>query len=247
MARASQLASQKAPSVTNAVTQTNPIRILIADDHTVVRRGLRALLFTEPGLEVIGEAADGAEAVVQAHTLQPHVILLDMQMPRLDGLGVIKEITKYQSDVRILVLTSFSEEDKLFPAIKAGALGYLLKDCSADELIEAIRAVARGEAALHPTVARKVLQELRQPTSFAPAALAEEQPAGTVLTERELEVLRLVAEGLSNQDIADRLIVSERTVRTHVSAILGKLQLANRTQAALYALREGFTTLTSLD
>jgi NarL family two-component system response regulator LiaR len=216
---------------------TETIRILIADDHAIVREGLRALFATEPGLELVGEAADGLEAADKARALKPDVILLDMMMPRLDGLGAIAEIRRHDPQARILVLTSFAEDDKVFPAIKAGALGYLLKDSSPHELLQAIQNVWRGEASLHPAIARKLIRELNQPPSLPPTA--------DPLSQRELEVLRLVAQGLSNDDIAERLVVSERTVRTHVSNILGKLHLANRTQAALYALREGLAKLDS--
>jgi len=215
---------------------TETIRILIADDHAIVREGLRALIDTERGMELVGEAADGVEAVLRAHSLQPDVILLDLVMPRKDGIEAIGEIKQENPEARILVLTSFAEDDKVFPAIKAGALGYLLKDSSPQELLQAIRDVYRGESSLHPTIARKVIGELNRPPENLP-------PTEEPLTEREVEVLSLVARGLSNQEIADRLVVSERTVRTHVSNILGKLHLANRTQAALYAVREGLADL----
>lgn len=211
------------------------IRLLIADDHAIVREGLRALIATEPGLELVAEAGDGVEAVSKAHALKPDVILLDMMMPRKDGLGAIEEIMKDQPNARILVLTSFAEDDKVFPAIKAGALGYLLKDSSPQELLQAIRNVHQGDASLHPTIARKLMRELKQPPSLPPTT--------NPLTEREVDVLRLVAQGLSNDDIAEKLVVSERTVRTHVSHILDKLHLANRTQMALYAVREGIARL----
>lgn len=211
------------------------IRVLIADDHAVVREGLHALIGTEPGMAVVGEASDGVEAVDQARALAPDVILMDLMMPRLDGIGAIEVIKGERPDARILVLTSFAEDEKVFGAIKAGALGYLLKEAAPPELLQAIRDVAAGEAALHPAIARKVIRELARPPDLPPT----EEP----LTDREVEVLALVAKGLSNQEIADTLIISERTVRTHVSNILDKLQLANRTQAALYALREGIATL----
>ena len=211
------------------------IRILIADDHAIVREGLRALIATEPGLELVDEAADGVEAVDKVRALRPDVILLDMMMPRKDGLGAIQEIIADSPDARILVLTSFAEDEKVFPAIKAGALGYLLKDSSPQELLQAIRNVHRGEASLHPTIARKLMRELNQPPSLP--------PTNDPLTEREVEVLKHVAQGLSNDEIAERLVVSERTVRTHVSHILDKLHLANRTQMALYAVREGIAKL----
>jgi NarL family two-component system response regulator LiaR len=209
--------------------------VLFADDHGVVREGLRALITSAPGLELAGEARDGAEAVELARSTRPDVILLDMMMPRLDGLGAIKAIKEQDPEARIMVLTSFGDDDKVFPAIKAGALGYLLKDSSPAQLLRAIEEVSRGESSLHPTIARKLIQELKQPQELP----LSDDP----LSEREVEVLQLVAEGHSNQEIADKLFVSERTVRNHVSAILGKLHLANRTQAALYALRKGIAKL----
>jgi NarL family two-component system response regulator LiaR len=211
------------------------IRVLLADDHAVVREGLRALIASEPGMEVAGEAADGVEAVLKARSLQPDVILLDLVMPRKNGIEAITEIKQENPGARIMVLTSFAEDDKVFPAIKAGALGYLLKDCSPQELLQAIRETSQGESSLHPSIARKVIQELNRPSNLPPS----EEP----LTEREVEVLRLVGHGMPNQEIADRLTISERTVRAHVSSILTKLHLANRTQAALYAIREGLADL----
>lgn len=207
------------------------IRILIADDHAVVRKGLATLINTEPGMELVGEAEDGLEAVFKVRSLQPDVILLDLVMPRQDGLEAIRQIKAENPVARILVLTSFADDDKVFPAIKAGALGYLLKDASPEQLLQAIRDVYHGESSLHPTIARKLIRELNQPSDLPPS----EDP----LTGRELEVLKLVAQGLTNQEIAERLVVTERTVTTHVSNLLAKLHLANRTQAALYAIREG--------
>jgi len=214
---------------------TDTIRVLVADDHAIVRAGLRALIATEPGLEVVGEAADGAEAVRLARSLDPDVVLVDLVMPQHDGLWAIRELALEAPRARILVLTSFAENDQVFSAIKAGALGYLLKDSSPRDLLQAIRDVHAGEASLHPAIARKLIREIHRPSELPPSA----EP----LTEREVEVIGLVAQGLTNREIADRLTISERTVRTHVSNILDKLHLANRTQAALYALREGLARL----
>ena len=210
------------------------IRILIADDHPVVRKGIKALLSTEPGLEVVGEAADGEQAVTKARTLKPDVILMDLSMPRKDGVQAISEIREEIPEIKILVLTSFSEDKRIVAAIEAGALGYLLKDSSPQELIHAVRTVYRGDSSLHPTVAHKLIHRLQRSSGES-----QTEP----LTARELKVLRLIAQGLSNHDIAERLFISEPTVRTHVSNILRKLHLDNRTQAALYALREGFASL----
>jgi NarL family two-component system response regulator LiaR len=215
------------------------IRILVTDDHIVVRQGIRALLATEPDIEVVGEAENGREAVAEAERLQPDVILMDLVMPEMDGIEAIRRITAQQPEARILVLTSFAADDKVFPAIKAGALGYLLKDSGPEELVSAIHQVYRGESSLHPAVARKLLQELSHPP--------KQPPTPEPLTEREMEVLKLVAQGQSNQEIAEELVISEATARTHVSNILRKLHLASRTQAALYALREGLASLEDED
>jgi NarL family two-component system response regulator LiaR len=211
------------------------IRILITDDHAIVREGLRALITVKPDMELAGEAADGEEAVLKARDLRPDVILMDLVMPRKNGIEAIEEIKRENPDARILVLTSFAEDDQVLSAIKAGALGYLLKDSSPQELIEAIRCVYRGESSLHPTVARKLILGFGHQQNARPSASA--------LTEREMEVLKLVARGLSNQAVAEQLNISEGTARFHVSNILSKLQLENRTQAVLYALREGLVTL----
>jgi NarL family two-component system response regulator LiaR len=212
---------------------TEAIRVLIAEDHAVVREGLRLLISSEVGMEVVGQAADGVEAVQMTRSLQPDVILLDLVMPRKNGIETIDEIKQEFPAARILVLTSFAEDDKVFPAIKAGAQGYLLKDSSPQELLQGIRDTYQGEVSLHPVIARKLYREINRPSDLP---LAEEP-----LTAREMEVLKLIAQGLSNQTIAEKLVISERTVRTHVGHILNKLHLANRTQAALYAFREGLT------
>jgi NarL family two-component system response regulator LiaR len=214
---------------------TDAIRIIIADDHAIVRKGIRAVLRNVPDIDVVGEAATGWEAIAEVKKLQPDVVLMDLAMPELDGIQAIARIMNDNPKVRILVLTSFASEDKIFPAIKAGALGYHLKDSTPEEMMEAIRQVHRGESSLHPVIARKVLQELSRPSG--------RPPTPDPLTPREVEVLRLVAQGRNNQEIAEELVISETTVRTHVSNILGKLHLASRTQAALYALREGLASL----
>jgi NarL family two-component system response regulator LiaR len=211
------------------------ITVFHADDHALVRGGVRGLLLTEADMELVGEASNGVEAVEKVLALQPDVILLDLHMPGKGGVEAIGDIRQIFPEARILVLSSFAADEDVFPAIKAGALGYLLKDSSPDELLRAIRDVYNGQLSLDSTVAQKVMQELRQP---AKQPLTEDP-----LTQREVEILKLVAAGLTNQEIADQLVVSERTVRAHVSNILAKLHLANRTQAALYALREGITSL----
>ena len=212
-----------------------PIRIFMADDHAIVRKGLRTLIESESDMEVVGEASDGVEAVLKVRSLQPDVILMDLVMPRQGGVEAIIEIKKENPDARILVLTSFAEEEKVFSAIKAGALGYLLKDTSPEQLLQAIHDVYRGESSLHPTIALKLIRELRQPSNLP--------PTNDPLTEREVEVVKLVAQGFTNQEIAATLFISERTVGNHIGSMLSKLHLANRTQVALYALREGLASL----
>jgi len=207
------------------------IRILVVDDHHIVREGLRALIETEPGMELVGEARDGHEAVLKARSIKPDVILMDLVMPGVDGLEAISQIKRENEKVQILVLTSYSEDAKVFSAIKMGAMGYLLKDSLPEELLRSIREVYHGQPSLHPSIARKLMTELNRPS--------ETPSVGEPLTEREEDVLKLLALGMSNQEIADKLVISERTVRTHVSNILMKLHLANRTQAALHAWREG--------
>ena len=212
-----------------------PIRVFIADDHTIVRKGIRAVLEVVPDIEVVGEAEDGRDAVYRVAELEPDVILMDLVMPEMDGIEAIQRIQERQPGAHILVLTTFAGEDKIFPAIKAGALGYHLKDSRPQELVQAIRQVYRGESSLHPVIARKVLEELTRPSN--------RPPTPDPLTPREVEVLRLVAQGLENPEIAQKLVITEATVRTHVSNITSKLHVASRTQAALYALREGIASL----
>jgi NarL family two-component system response regulator LiaR len=211
------------------------IRVLVVEDQTVVREGVVAILSFQPDIEVVGQAEDGIWAVAIAKQTQPDVILLDMVMPRQDGLESIPRIKEVAPNARILVLTSFTEGERVFQAIKAGALGYLLKDATRDQLMQSIRDVSEGRASLHPSIALKVIQEINRPSSQSNAI----EP----LTSRELETLLLIARGFSNQEIAMSMVVHERTIAKYVSSILNKLHLANRTQAALYALREGLTVL----
>jgi len=212
------------------------MRVLIADDHAVVRQGLRTFLELQDDIEIVGEAADGEEAVRRATELVPDVVVMDLVMPRLDGIGAIREIRAASPSTRVIVLTSFADDDKVFAAVKAGAAGYLLKDASPQELGEAIRTVYRGEALLHPMVAAKLMQEFAQTGE-------RRRASPDALTEREMDVLREIARGRSNKEIARELGVAEKTVKTHVSNILQKLHLADRTQAALYAVRERLVDL----
>jgi NarL family two-component system response regulator LiaR len=222
-------------------TGTKAIRVLIADDHAVVRQGLRTFLelHDDPSglpIEVVGEAANGAEAADLARRLQPDVVLLDLVMPEMDGIQATSESARHSPRSRVIILTSFGDDDRVLPAIRAGAQGYLLKDIAPGELVRAVRAAYVGQTQLHPSIAR---------TLMAAVAAKAESPAGhgptspEELTQRELEVLRLIAGGLNNHEIAEKLVISEKTVKTHVSSILGKLHLEDRTQAAIYALRHG--------
>ncbi len=208
------------------------IRVLVVDDHPVVQQGLSGLITPRYGMSVIGQATDGNQAVEQARFLQPDVILMDLVMPHKTGLEAIQEIRQENPEARILVLTSFGEEEQVTEAIKAGALGYLMKDSSPDELIHAIGEVFRGNLSLPQGVALKLMQDLQQPKQ-------SDLPPEATLTERELEVLTLIVQGLSNKQIASQLSISEVTVRFHVSSILDKLQVENRVQAAVYAVQKG--------
>lgn len=211
----------------------HPIRVLIVDDHGVVREGLRAYLELEPDIQVVGEARDGQDAVRRAQELLPDVVLMDLVMPTMDGVAATTRIKEQRPETHIIVLTSFLDDDRVVPAIRAGATSYLLKDVAAADLARAIRAAQAGQAQLHPEVARRLMQQVTSP---------RKPEAGAQLTDREREVLRLLADGRSNKEIARSLVVSERTVKGHVSNILGKLGLQDRTQAALYAVRHGLAT-----
>lgn len=206
------------------------IAVLLVDDHRVVRQGLRDFLELQDDIDVVGEASTGEEGVKLARELLPDVVLQDLVLPGFDGVEATRQIKAASPSTKVIVLTSFADGDKVFPAIKAGAISYLLKDVQPEELARAIRAAQRNEAVLHPEVATKLMQEFNAPR---PAENPVEQ-----LTEREMDVLRLIARGKSNKEIADTLIISEKTVKTHVSNILSKLHLADRTQAAIYALRQ---------
>jgi NarL family two-component system response regulator LiaR len=211
------------------------IRLLVVDDQTVVREGLAAILTNYSDIEVIGQASDGIQAVEIIKKEKPDVVLLDMMMPNQDGLTTIPKVREVSPNTRILVVTAYAENDLVYQAIKAGALGYILKDATRDQLLQAVRDVDQGRASLQPSIAVKLIQEINHPTELTYTA--------DPLTRRELETILLIARGLSNQEIAEKLVVNERTIAKYVSSILDKLQLANRTQAALYALREGITGL----
>jgi len=211
---------------------TESITVLIVDDHAVVRQGVRGYLEAQPDISIAGEAASGEEAVRLAADQVPDVVLMDLLMPGMDGVETTRQVRRVSPRSQVVVLTSYHEDVHIFPAIKAGALSYLLKDVGPEELAGAVRAAARGEAVLHSHVATRVMQELRGTRREVPNPFAE-------LTNRELEVMHLIAEGLSNALIAERLVLSEKTVKGYVSNILSKLHLADRTQAAVLAWREG--------
>lgn len=206
------------------------ITVMLIDDHRVVRQGLRDFLELQGDIEIVGEASSGEEGAQLARDLLPDVVLMDLVMPGIDGVETTRRVKAVSPSSKVIVLTSFADDDKVFPAIKAGAISYLLKDISPEDLAHAIRAAQRNEAVLHPEVAAKLMQEFSAPKS-------NEAPVEQ-LTPREMDVLRLVAKGMSNKEIADKLIISEKTTKTHLSNILSKLHLADRTQVAIYALRK---------
>jgi DNA-binding NarL/FixJ family response regulator len=211
---------------------TEPITVMIVDDHAVVRQGIRALLEAEGGFQVVGEVGSGGEAALLAADLAPDVVLMDLVMPEMDGVTATRLIKQNSPRSQVIVLTSYHEDEHIYPAIRAGALSYLLKSVGLDELVSAVRKAAHGEAMLHPHVAARLAQELH-------GASAGTRWLYDTLSEREREVLNLIANGLTNAQIAERLVISERTVKSHVNNILSKLQVADRTQAAIFAWREG--------
>ena len=212
------------------------IRIVIVDDHAIVRQGVRFLLEQQPDMQVIGESKDGAQGVALVSRLVPDVVLLDLLMPKMDGVTAVREMKRLAPTTQVIVLTSYYKDEQIFNAIKAGALSYLLKDVKPEELVEAVRAAARDESVLHPLVANRILHEMKQ----------RSQTPLNELTPRELEVLIRIAHGLSNHEIAGELTISEPTVRTHIANILSKLHLADRTQAAIYALQKHLVPLDDL-
>lgn len=215
---------------------TQPIRILIAEDHALVRKGLRALLSAKADLEVIGEAVDGVEAVQKTKTIGPDIVLVDLEMPEKDGVSAIRDIRRQMPDCKILVITSYTDEERVISAIRAGANGYLLKTTVPDDLVRAIHDVMEGRRPLDPAITSTVLRHLER-------SQEEEETWPDDLTDREVDIIRLIARGMSNAQIGKALSISERTVTTHVSHILTKLRLENRTQIALYALRKGLADL----
>jgi len=226
------------------------IKVLVVDDHQVVRQGLRTFLELHEDILVVGEASDGRMAVDMVRRLTPDIVLMDLMMPVRDGIGATAEIMEMDVDTRVIALTSFAEDDQVFPAIQAGASSYLLKDVSPDELVDAIRAAYRGEPRLHPDVAKKLMEAMRAPLSSSSHPSARSSPrsdapasAASELTEREREVIRVVAQGKSNQEIGNQFFISEKTVKTHISHILAKLGLKDRTQLAIYAIRNDLADL----
>ncbi len=215
------------------MVESEKIKVLIVDDHQIVRQGLRNFLELNEDIQVVGEAGDGISAQNAASQLKPDVILMDLVMPGMDGIAATSAIKGTHPGIKIIALTSFTEDDKVIPAIQAGASCYLLKDVTPDDLVESIRAAARGESRLHPEVTRKLMEQVSKP----PGVQNSRVPGD--ITDREMDVIRLVAKGLSNQDIARELVISEKTVKTHMSSILSKLALEDRTQVAIFAIKNG--------
>jgi DNA-binding NarL/FixJ family response regulator len=217
----------------------NKIRVLVVDDHAVVRQGLRMFIEMQSDMEVVGEGSNGVEAVEMAARLEPDVILLDLMMPEMDGIEATRRILERTPQARVLILTSFGDDDKVFPAIRAGAQGYLLKDIQPGELMRAVRDACHGKVQLHPDVVRRLMTAVSGDAPVQEAKPALQDKDLQALTEREREVLDLIARGLSNREIAEKMVISEKTVKTHVSNLLDKLGLEDRTRAAIWALKHG--------
>jgi DNA-binding NarL/FixJ family response regulator len=219
----------------------NKIKVLIVDDHAIVRQGLRTFIDLQDDMQVVGEGVNGAEAIELARQLQPDIVLLDLVMPQMSGVEATSRIIEGSPKSRVLILTSFGEDDKVFPAIRAGAQGYLLKDIHPNDLVQAVREAYQGQVQLHPDIAKKLMSAVAGTSSQETRPIGDQaaSPGLDALTEREREVLHLIAQGLNNREIAGRMIISEKTVKTHVSSILSKLGLEDRTQAAIWALKHG--------
>ncbi len=231
--------SQDASESLHATSKDKKIGVLLVDDHNVVRQGLRMFIEMQKDMEVLGEGSNGAEAVELSARLNPDVILLDLLMPQMDGVEATRKIMQDNPHSRVLILTSFGEDDKIFPAIRAGAQGYLLKDIQPRDLVQAIRETYHGKAQLHPDVARRLMMAVSGDAPVKepkPASLPNELQG---LTDREREVLEQIAQGLTNREIAEKMVISEKTVKTHVSNLLDKLGLEDRTRAAIWALKHG--------
>lgn len=231
--------SQNASTPGPVSSQAKKIQVLLVDDHAVVRQGLRMFIEMQEDMEVVGEGTNGIEAVELASRFSPDVILLDLTMPQLDGVKATQRIMAQNPKARVLILTSFGEDDKIFPAIRAGAQGYLLKDIQPRDLVQAIRETYQGKAQLHPDIARRlmaVVSDVAPVQAEKPAAPSQDFHG---LTDREREVLGLIAQGLNNREIAEKMVISEKTVKTHVSNLLDKLDLEDRTRAAIWALKHG--------
>jgi DNA-binding NarL/FixJ family response regulator len=220
-------------------SEDDKIRVLVVDDHTVVRQGLRMFIEMQSDMEVVGEGSNGVEAVEMAARLEPDVILLDLVMPEMGGIEATRRILERTPQAHVLILTSFGEDEQVFPAIRAGAQGYLLKDIQPNELVQAVRAAYQGKVQLHPNVARRLMTAVSVDAPAREAKLSNQGRELGGLTEREREVLDLIARGLSNREIAEKMVISEKTVKTHVSNLLDKLGLEDRTRAAIWALKHG--------
>jgi len=215
------------------MTRTDPISILVVDDHTIVRQGLITLFTIQPDFHVVGEADNGDRAVSMAAELVPDVVLMDLVMPGINGVEAIREVKQVSPRSQVIVLTSYHEDEYIFPALRAGAISYVLKDIEPDQLVESVKRAVQGESIMHPQVAARVVQEIRVTNRSSSNPFSE-------LSERELEVLRYIANGLTNAEIAEQLFISEKTVKGHVSNILSKLHMLDRTKAAVFAWKQGF-------